>query len=81
MEAHASEPLLLKAGAEGVFMGALPQRGIGFALKARDGAERAANAAISRVLVELGAVDSSVLATNLTNRAGMVVGTTEAQLS
>ena len=81
MEAHASEPLLLKGGAEGVFMGALPQRGIGFALKARDGAERAANAAISLVLAELGAVNSEVVATNFTNRAGTVVGTTEAQLS
>ena len=73
--------MIVKGGAEGVFMGALPERGIGFALKARDGAERAANAAVTRILVELGAVDPGMLATTVLNRAGTVVGTTEAHLA
>lgn len=81
VETHAKEPLFVKGGAEGVFMGAIPQRGIGFALKARDGAERAANAAVARLLVELGAVDSVLLDTKVLNAAGTVVGTTEAHLS
>ena len=80
MEKHAREPLVLKDGAEGVFMGALPERGIGFALKARDGAERAAKAAVTRVLVELGSVDPTGLDTTVLNKAGTVVGTTEAFL-
>lgn len=80
VEAHATEPFFVKGGAEGVFMGALPQRGIGFALKARDGAERAANAALARLLVEQGAIDPRLLATKIHNRAGTVVGTTEAYL-
>ena len=61
-------------------MGALPQRGIGFALKARDGAERAANAALAWLLVELDAIDQKLLATKVLNKAGTVVGTTEAYL-
>ncbi len=80
VQTHAKEPLLVKGGAEGVFMGALPQRGIGFALKARDGAERAANAALAWLLVELDAIDQKLLATKVLNKAGTVVGTTEAYL-
>ena len=76
----AKEPLLLKQGAEGVFMGALPTRGYGFAVKARDGALRASSTAVSRVLDELGAVDSAPLATQITNAEGTVVGTMEAKI-
>jgi L-asparaginase II len=38
--------LLVKAGAEGVYAGALPEHGLGFALKIDDGAKRAAEAAV-----------------------------------
>lgn len=81
LEQLVDEPLIAKVGAEGVFTAMLPERGIGVALKARDGADRAANAAMARVLVELGVINPDVLATNITNRAGTVVGTTEAHLS
>ncbi len=37
--------VLLKSGAEGVYGGALPEHGLGFALKIADGAKRAAEAA------------------------------------
>ncbi len=43
----------LKGGAEGVFCAALPERGIGVALKIDDGAKRAAEAAIAAVLKAL----------------------------
>ena len=46
--------MLVKSGAEGVYCGALPERGLGFALKIDDGAKRAAEAVavelISRLL-------------------------------
>ena len=80
VEMAAKEPLLLKQGAEGVFMGALPTRGYGFAVKARDGALRASSTAVSRVLDELGAVDTAPLATQITNAEGTVVGTMEAKI-
>src|SRR6266516_4306105 len=52
---HFGERVLLKGGAEGVFCGALPQSGIGIAIKCEDGAARAAEvvmaALISRLLV------------------------------
>jgi len=80
IEEATTEPLLLKGGAEGVFMGALPKHGIGFALKARDGADRAARAAVTEVLVELDVLKPGQVVTNVTNAAGTVVGTTEAYL-
>lgn len=42
-----------KTGAEGVFVAALPQLGLGIALKARDGATRAAESAIAAMLESL----------------------------
>lgn len=42
----------VKTGAEGVFVAALPEKGWGVALKARDGATRASEAAIVAVLAE-----------------------------
>ncbi len=80
VERVATEPLVLKSGAEGVYMGALPSRGIGIALKVRDGAGRAAEVAIATVLVALGVIDPRVAATEITNKAGTVVGTMEATL-
>jgi L-asparaginase II len=42
--------VLMKAGAEGVYCGALPERGLGFALKIDDGAKRAAEAVVVRLI-------------------------------
>ncbi len=46
--------VVLKTGAEGVFMGAIPERRIGIALKVEDGAGRAAEVAMARLLDRLG---------------------------
>jgi len=73
--------VLAKTGAEGVFLAALPERGLGIGLKAEDGASRAAEAALIATLVALDALDDEALAAlggfarpNLHNRAGDVVG-------
>ena len=42
--------VLVKSGAEGVYCGAFPARGLGFALKIDDGAKRAAEAAVMQVI-------------------------------
>ena len=42
--------VLVKTGAEGVFCGALPQQGIGIALKCDDGATRAAEVAMAAII-------------------------------
>lgn len=47
---------LVKAGAEGVYAAALPEQGLGIALKIDDGAGRAAQAAIAALLVRFGVV-------------------------
>lgn len=69
----ATEPVIAKTGAEGVFMAALPNRGIGIALKARDGNKRAADAAIGAVLHRLGAL-SEEPDHPISNKAGQSVG-------
>ncbi len=70
----ASEPLVSKGGAEGVFMAALPERGIGIALKARDGAHRAADQAMAAVLANLDVLPAAIAVDPITNKAGTVVG-------
>lgn len=74
----ATEPLISKIGAEGVFMAALPERGIGVALKARDGARRAADLAMEAVLAHLDVLTPDPtqggLAHHVTNAEGSVVG-------
>jgi len=74
LEAAASEPLIAKSGAEGVFMAALPDRGLGITLKARDGANRAAEQAIWGVLDRLGALSEPPGDTPITNKAGVLAG-------
>ena len=69
-----TEPLISKIGAEGVYMAAVPQRGIGIALKARDGARRAADIAMEAVLEHLGVLTQSAAVHNLTNAEGNVIG-------
>ncbi|MCG8594614.1 MAG: asparaginase [Kiloniellales bacterium] len=72
---------LVKTGAEGVFCGALPELGLGFALKVDDGATRAAEVVCGRVLRRLGVIGeaetaalAAVFQPTLLNRAGRTVG-------
>ena len=53
----AGKRVLVKFGAEGVFFAALYEQGFGLALKVRDGATRAADAAIAAMLDRLGVLD------------------------
>lgn len=71
---RANEPLLAKIGAEGVFVAALPERGLGVALKARDGARRAADLAMEAILVDLGVLTGPAAGSTVTNAEGNVVG-------
>jgi L-asparaginase II len=71
----------LKTGAEGVFMAALPDLGLGLALKIMDGAGRAAEVAVLRLLDRLGVLDAGqrhrlagFATAPVTNRAGDTVG-------
>ena len=64
---------VVKTGAEGVFCGALTETGIGIALKARDGARRGSEAAITWVLGRLGVIDGDG-SIPLTNHADTRVG-------
>lgn len=54
--------LFAKVGAEGVYCAALPELGFGIALKIEDGAARAAEVAISAILVGLFASDETAFA-------------------
>lgn len=49
----------VKTGAEGVFVAILRDRGLGVAVKIHDGSTRAANLAITALLVRLGALDEN----------------------
>ena len=53
----------IKTGAEGVFVAIIPEKRIGIALKAYDGATRASEAAIATLLVALGVLDAQHPAT------------------
>jgi L-asparaginase II len=72
---------VVKTGAEGVYAAALPERGLGVALKVEDGAGRASEVAIIATLAslgEIGAAAAEALAPFgrpvLRNFAGTVVG-------
>ena len=71
---------IVKTGAEGVFVAALPAEGLGIALKIDDGATRAAETAIVTVLSALGALGAGSVAARrhgpgpLHNYRGDVVG-------
>ena len=72
---------LVKFGAEGVYFAALYEQGLGLALKVRDGATRAADAAIATMLDRLGVLGESerealadMLEKPLRNWAGRLVG-------
>lgn len=70
----------VKTGAEAVFVAILPEAGRGIALKIADGGTRAAEAAITALLVRLGAlapghpVVGQYLTDPLRNRRGLAVG-------
>ncbi len=77
----AGERVLVKFGAEGVFFAALYGSGLGLALKVRDGATRAADAAVAALLDRLGVLDdrdraalADMLDKPLHNWAGRLVG-------
>ncbi|MBT5415846.1 MAG: asparaginase [Rhodospirillaceae bacterium] len=80
--AAAGEAVFVKTGAEGVFCAALPDMGLGFALKIEDGATRAAECAIAALLLGFGAADGPGAAAltgytdrTLRNWAGTETGT------
>ena len=76
------ERVFVKGGAEGVHCGAIPELGLGFAVKCDDGAGRAADivtaALIARLLPNNGQPDATIAAIanpTLTNWNGIEVGT------
>ncbi len=74
LAAEANTPLIVKSGAEGVLMAALPELGLGVALKARDGASRAAGQAAWGVLDHLGTLSEPPPDQPILNKAGRQVG-------
>jgi L-asparaginase II len=73
--------VMTKVGAEGVFCAALPEYGLGVALKIDDGADRAANVAMAAILRRIGALDGADaeiagrwLAPEIKTRRGVTVG-------
>ena len=56
MEAS-KKPIIVKTGAEGVFLASVPDKKIGVALKILDGSTRASEAAITTILVRLGVLN------------------------
>jgi len=73
--------LFVKNGAEGVICASLPELGLGIAVKAHDGAGRAADLVMGQLLVALDLLDENARAAlakhlrpAITNRAGLTVG-------
>jgi L-asparaginase II len=67
--------VFIKGGAEGVYCGGIRSIGVGFALKIDDGAERAAEVAVSAVIASLLEVARDLgEARIIHNAAGMAVG-------
>jgi len=72
---------LAKTGAEGIVTAALPERGLGIALKIADGSVRARSVALLAILDHLGALTDeekqelqSHISPNITNSRGLAVG-------
>jgi len=77
------EAAFVKLGAEGVYCGALPALGLGFALKCDDGAARAAEVATAALLLHFlgpNEVLAGLAAPRLTNWNGVLVGGLKARL-
>lgn len=72
--------IVIKTGAEAVFVAILPEQRLGVALKIVDGATRASECAIAAILVELGVLDphhpAAIARRNppIANRKGLTVG-------
>ncbi|MFO1035377.1 MAG: asparaginase [Geminicoccaceae bacterium] len=73
--------VIVKSGAEGVFVAALPEKGLGLALKVEDGGGRASEVALVALLGAIGALEGADIdalqphgAPRLTNAAGIEVG-------
>jgi L-asparaginase II len=66
--------VLMKSGAEGVYCGALPELGLGFAVKIDDGAKRAAEAAVMRMIMRFYPEARETHSSSLTNWQGHEVG-------
>lgn len=67
--------VLTKGGAEGAYCGALPERGLGFAIKIDDGAKRAAEAVVVQLIAHFHPEIASLgPAAQLTNWRGVEVG-------
>lgn len=80
MEATAGKALV-KTGAEGVYCGAIPDLGLGIALKVDDGASRASEVLMAQLLHHFKVLDEAALSQAptaleqpITNRAGLRVG-------
>lgn len=85
--ARAGRRVVVKTGAEGVFVAALREPGLGMALKVADGARRAQDVALIELLVSAGALDEPTAAglaghrrPDIRNHAGRVVGRIDARL-
>ena len=67
---------IVKTGAEGVYCGAIPQAGVGIALKVDDGGSRAAECAMGAILSGLGCLDpeQGLIVSPVLNVAGREVG-------
>jgi len=71
---------VVKTGAEAVFVGTLPERGLGIALKIADGGTRGAEAAITALMLHLGLLEQGdpvvrkYLADPLLNWRGLATG-------
>ena len=83
---HSNGSILAKTGAEGVYAVALPELGLGVAVKVEDGAGRASQVAVAAVLRRLGAIDEALehrladfMVAPLHNRAGLRVGELRAE--
>lgn len=61
---HTDGKVIVKTGAEGVFGGCIPGKGIGFALKIDDGATRASEVALGALIRKLGVADVNLPALN-----------------
>ena len=77
-----AEGVVVKTGAEAVFIAILPDQALGVALKIRDGSTRASECAIASLLVRLGVAEADHpmvqkrLCPPMVNRAGLTVGHT-----
>ena len=75
MMARLGNKVLMKGGAEGAYCGALPERGLGFALKIDDGAKRGAEAVAAALIARFyPEAENAAPDTCLRNWRGLEVG-------